>query len=137
MFRIEFAGHGFTLVLRRGSNEPGGEFRFELIESLAHTAGIVDSLLGEDSAPYPLATVTKAIRDMASARVGTRRAGAKKFGWNADAIYLGGPVKTEQERFPHTRLKWWESPLQEDMAMGRWLTEFNKRFSFLAHVYEM
>lgn len=133
VFRIEFAGHGFTLVMRRGDHAPSGPLHFELIESLAHATGIVESLFSDKHIFNP-AQIDEAIRRMASADVSERIAGARILGWNAQAIYLGDPQPTEAEHFPETRLKWWKSPLHA-AAGAKWHEIFRQRFNFIAQHY--
>ncbi|WP_107309390.1 DUF4157 domain-containing protein [Streptomyces sp. TP-A0356] len=128
VFRIEYAGHGFTLVLRRTED---GDAHIELIESLAHAAGIIPSLTRPGMG---FEHVVKALTQMASGDVNERVAGAGALGWNAHALYLGNPQPTEQERFPQTRMKWWRQPLS-DKAGENWFAQFRLRFNFVARTY--
>ena len=98
VYRIEFAGHGFTIVLRNG----GTGFQAELIESLAHSAPITRSL---PSPPATPAVVIQCLQDMSGDNIATRVAGAGRMGWNAHALYLGqdaqhgGRIDFPQVRF--------------------------------------
>src|SRR5207248_3313452 len=124
VFRIEYAGHGFTLVIRQAPGD--GQFHVELIESLAHAAGIIPSL---ERPAFDLNHVLRALFLMAHPGVEDRVTGAGMLGWNAHALYLGNPSPTEQERFPETRMRWWRLPLSES-AGGNWFNQFKLRFNF-------
>ncbi|MFF7335798.1 DUF4157 domain-containing protein [Streptomyces sp. NPDC008163] len=129
VFRIEYAGHGFTLVIRIAED---GQPHVELIESLAHAAGITTSL---SNAPgMSLEHVLEALTAMSSDTVAERVRGAHMFGWNAHALYLGDPQPTEKERFPQTRMKWWRQPLSPQ-AGDNWFAQFKLRFNFVAQTY--
>jgi hypothetical protein len=128
VFRIEFGGHGFTLVIRK---PPGGEAHLELIESLAHAAGIIPSLQGPGMS---FDVVTAALQKMAADDVATRVEGAHAMGWNAHALYLGDPQRGEQEHYPNTRMRWWRSPLSDD-AGSNWMGQITRRFNFIARTY--
>ncbi|MFK0096831.1 DUF4157 domain-containing protein [Streptomyces sp. NPDC091040] len=129
VFRIEYAGHGFTLVIRIAED---GQPHIELIESLAHAAGITTSL---SNAPgMTVEHVLEALTAMSSDAVAERVRGAHMLGWNAHALYLGDPQPTEQERFPQTRMKWWRQPLSPQ-AGDNWFAQFKLRFNFVAQTY--
>lgn len=128
VFRIEYAGHGFTLVIRQAGD---GEFHVELIESLAHAAGIIPSL---ERPAFELNHVLEALFLMAHPGVEDRVRGAGMLGWNAHALYLGDPSPTEQERFPETRMRWWRLPLSQT-AGGNWFNQLKLRFNFVAQQY--
>ncbi|MFF6908138.1 DUF4157 domain-containing protein [Streptomyces sp. NPDC012389] len=128
VFRIEYAGHGFTLVIRKAGE---GSAHVELIESLAHAAGILPSL---ERPGRDIAAVTQALTMMASANTADRVAGAQELGWNAQALYLGDPQPGEQEHFPQTRMKWWAQPLSPQ-AGGNWTASFIQRLNFVAQTY--
>ena len=128
VFRIEYAGHGFTLVIRRAGD---GQGHIELIESLAHAAGITPSL---QAPAFDLNHVLEALVLMAHPGVEDRVRGAGMLGWNAHALYLGDPSPTEQERFPETRMRWWRLPLSASAA-GNWFNQFRLRFNYVAQVY--
>ncbi|MFD8705682.1 DUF4157 domain-containing protein [Kitasatospora sp. NPDC059648] len=128
VFRIEYAGHGFTLVIRVAED---GQAHIELIESLAHAAGIIPSLQGRG---MPFDHVVTALTMMSSNDVNERVEGARGLGWNAHALYLGDPQPTEQERFPQTRMKWWRQPLSAQWGEN-WGTQFRLRFNFVAQTY--
>ncbi|WP_443062837.1 eCIS core domain-containing protein [Streptomyces sp. NBC_00441] len=129
VFRIEYAGHGFTLVIRIAEDQ---QPHIELIESLAHAAGITTSL---SNAPgMTVEHVLEALTAMSSGDVTERVRGAGLLGWNAHALYLGDPQPTEQERFPQTRMKWWRQPLSPQ-AGDNWHAQFVLRFNFVAGTY--
>lgn len=147
VFRVEFAGHGFTLVLRHPQpGQPG--LHVELIESLAHAASMDASLRQPGRAPD---AVHQALRDMASDDHDTRVAGAEVFGWNADALFLhdagqpgqpGYPISSYPgqanalvgEYFPRTRMKWWANPLSAQ-AVGDWRAQAESRLTRLEALF--
>lgn len=146
-FRVEFAGHGFTLVLRHPQpGQPG--LHVELIESLAHSASMDDSLRQPGRDPN---AVYQALQDMASDDHDTRVAGAGVFGWNADALFLhdagqpgapGYPVSSYPgqanaivgEYFPRTRMKWWANPLSPQ-AVTAWHAQAEARLARLEALF--
>jgi hypothetical protein len=130
IFRIEFGGHGFSLILR--SPTPG-TLHFELIESLAHTASLDRSLSLPGFTPV---AIYNNLRNMSSDDVNTRRGGANGMGWNADALYLGAPPIDGGEQFPQTRMKWWAKTLSSEWAV-RWTNQLTHRFNFLAERYSL
>ncbi|WP_243867205.1 DUF4157 domain-containing protein [Actinophytocola oryzae] len=83
VFRVEFAGHGFLLVLRR--DDPGGPMGIELLESLAHSASLDVSFRRP---PREVKAVIRDLLDMADDDARIRSAAAGRFGWNADALFL-------------------------------------------------
>lgn len=128
VFRIEYGGHGFTLVIRQTAD---GSAHIELIESLAHAAGIIPSL---EKPGMDFTTVIEALTRMSSPTVGDRVAGAHALGWNAHALYLGDPQPGEQEHFPETRMRWWSQPLSS-VAGDNWAASFVQRLNFVAQTY--
>ncbi|WP_285664765.1 hypothetical protein [Actinorhabdospora filicis] len=147
VFRVEFAGHGFTLVLRHPqAGQPG--LHVELIESLAHSASMDDSLRQPGRDP---GAVYQALQDMADDDHDTRVSGAEAFGWNADALFLhdagqpgqaGYPISSYPgqanaivgEYFPRTRMKWWANPLSPT-AVGDWRTQAESRLTRLEALF--
>ena len=125
VYRIEFAGHGFTIVLRNG----GTGFQAELIESLAHSAPITRSL------PFPPMTpnvVIQCLQDMSADNIATRVAGAGQMGWNAHALYLGQDAQHGGRiDFPQVRFKWWATNLSPNGG-AQWGAQFQTRFNVLA-----
>jgi hypothetical protein len=125
VYRIEFAGHGFTIVMRTA----GAGMQAELIESLAHSAPITRSLGFGPAAP---AAVIQNLQDMASDDLNTRVAGAASMGWNAHALYLGqDPQHGGHIDFPAVRFKWWATNLSPNWA-AQWGVIFQTRFNLLA-----
>lgn len=125
IYRIEFAGHGFTIVLRDG----GTGFQAELIESLAHSAPITRSL------PFPPFTPAAVIPEPAGHELGQHRhpvAGAGRMGWNAHALYLGQDAQHGGRiDFPQVRFKWWATSLSPNWGV-QWGAQFRTRFNVLA-----
>jgi hypothetical protein len=132
VFRIEFAGHGFTLIGTPGG--AGGAYQFELIESLAHTAAIGASLVRQNRIFTPAAAYQN-LRDMADDNVDTRVAGAAAMGWNGNMLYLGrDPNNAGHVDFPAVRMKWWASKLSREWGT-RWGAQIRDRFNYLAELY--
>lgn len=131
--RIEFAGHGFTLILRRPA--PHQAMRIELIESLAHTSAIHEGLRWPQI--FAVAGVCTSLQEMASDGYPTRKRGALFFGWRAKGIFLhdagdpdedGYPLSSYSgevnaihgEYFPCTKMKWWCHPLAANGLQDWW-----------------
>lgn len=137
--RIEFAGHGFTLVLRHPVAGQAA-MQIELIESLAHACAIHDCL---ENDPFDPADACTSLLGMASDRFRTRRRSADFFGWNAEAIFLhdagdpddeGYPLSSydgevnaaDGEYFPRTKMKWWCHPLAANGLQDWWTMGENR-----------
>jgi hypothetical protein len=132
VYRIEFAGHGFTLVARRKPNtDPATkQWQMELIESLAGRpdttpdqpgfGGITRSLTRP---PLDPDAVIGYLHDMGSDKLEERIRGASEMGWNAQAIYLG----TERK----LTFNWWAQEYTTQ-AGPSWTNLFKERFNFLA-----
>lgn len=145
VFRIEFAGHGFTLLLRQA---PDGGAHMELIESLAHGASLDRSL---NMPGFAVDNVYQYLRNMAADDFDTRRTGALGLGWNAAALFLHDPGNpgdpdyprdaegghaNEGEYFPRTRMKWWCNFLRPD-ALAVWMNQVQDRYNYLAERYHI
>lgn len=124
VYRIEFAGHGFTIVIRRD----GKGCQAELLESLAHSGTISGSLKYQ---PYTTDEVYQALRNMGSDDLDTRIEGAGALGWNGHALYLGAQRNDSDPVFPKFRVKWWAADLDADWRK-RWEAEIAERYQFLA-----
>lgn len=132
VFRIEYAGHGFTLISTLGG--AGNAYQFELIESLAHSSAIADLLMRADRIFTP-AQVRQNLRQMADDNTDTRIAGAAAMGWNANALYLGrDPTHGNHVDFPQVRMKWWAAKLSQQWR-NRWATQVQDRFNYLAEIF--
>lgn len=128
VFRIEYAGHGFVLVVHPN----GGDEAVEHLESLAHTAPMIENL--REKCHYSLEEACLALAKMASDDIGVRRAGAETFGWNADMIFLGAdPNNNGKIDFPHVRLKWWKTSLSSETQQD-WEEQVKDRFDTLAEI---
>ncbi len=123
VFRIELAGHGFTLVFR---NDESGQYQVELIECLAHCSSLTKSLT---FAPREVDAVGQALHQMFSDDLNTRVAGALYFNWNATALYLGMPYNADPV-FPNIIFRWWAAPLDAGWR-DRWMQQFTTRLTFL------
>nr|WP_107054572.1 DUF4157 domain-containing protein [Streptomyces sp. NRRL S-350] len=143
VFRIEFAGHGFTLVLRR-PDPAQPALHIELIESLAHAASLDSSLKRPG---MPVEAVCQALTQMADDDWQVRQQGAGTLGWNSHALFLhdagqpGAPDyprssyprqanATEGEYFPRTKMKWWANPLHPD-GVENWAAQGRDRLGRL------
>lgn len=123
VFRIELAGHGFTLVFR---NDESGQYQAELIECLAHATSLTRSLTFD---PKPVDGVIQALQAIFSDDINARTAGAAYFGWNATGLYLGAQYNADPV-FPNIIFRWWSANL--DAGWGtRWLQQFVNRLTFL------
>ncbi|MEV0650980.1 hypothetical protein AB0I28_37585 [Phytomonospora sp. NPDC050363] len=141
--RVEFAGHGFILVLRHpvAGQAP---MQIELIESLAHSSAIHDCLQND---PFDTGEACTSLQRMASERYRTRKRGARFFGWRAKAIFLhdaGDPDEEDYplssydgeanaangEYFPCTKMKWWCHPLAGN-GLQTWWTMAENRLTAL------
>ncbi|WP_106973395.1 MULTISPECIES: DUF4157 domain-containing protein [Streptomyces] len=143
VFRIEFAGHGFTLVLRRPNPaEPG--LHIELIESLAHANSLDVSLRRPG---MPVEDVCVALTQMADDDWQVREQGAGRLGWNSHALFLHNagrpgtpeyPVSSypgqdharEGEYFPRTKMKWWANRL-DPAGLENWAAQGRERLGRL------
>lgn len=121
VYRIELAGHGFTLVIRNG----GAGHEVELIECLAHATSLTVSL---DFPTRTVAATIQALQDMFSDNLVTRTAGAAFMGWRAQGIYLGPPYNADPV-FPNIKFRWWAGLL--DAGAGqRWTQQLEQRLNF-------
>lgn len=145
--RIEFAGHGFTLVLRTAAAGPPA-MHIEVIESLAHSCAIHKSLRRR---PLDFTDACDALVEMADDDYPTREEGAGFFGWNAEAIFLhdaGDPEDDDYplssydgqvnaapgEYFPCTKMKWWCHPLAAT-AVRDWCDLAERRLASLERAF--
>ncbi|MFJ8623572.1 DUF4157 domain-containing protein [Kitasatospora sp. NPDC093550] len=143
VFRIEFAGHGFTLVLRR-PDPAQTALHIELIESLAHAASLDSSLKRPG---MPVDAVCQALTQMADDDWQVRQQGAGTLGWNSHALFLhdagqpgtpgyprssypGQANAAEGEYFPRTKMKWWANPLHPN-GVENWAQQGRDRLGRL------
>jgi hypothetical protein len=133
VYRIEFAGHGFTLVAKTDADD-NDVYKYELIDSVAGTSPIYTSMHAQLVLTPQLAK--QHLRDMASDTIGTRRAAAAAMGWDADHIFLGADPKQDNKiDFPNIKLKWWAQRLHAHYDT-RWIDQFKARFNALAKLKE-
>src|ERR1043165_1895909 len=141
--RIEFAGHGFVLVLRHPVAGQAA-MQIELLESLAHSSAMHECL---ENDPLDPAAACTALTRMASDTYRTRKRGAGFFGWRAKAIFLhdagdpgddGYPLSSyaseanaaNGEYFPRTKIKWWCHPIAAT-GLQDWQTMAEARLTSL------
>jgi hypothetical protein len=128
VYRIELAGHGFTLI---GKSTLAGIYQYELIESIADTGDIVRSL-EQAIRTFSCAGIHDNLSAMASDNIDTRVQGATRMGWDADALFLGrDPNHGGHIDFPNIRMKWWSAPLSQEYD-DRWYAQVRERFNYLA-----
>lgn len=122
VFRVEYGGHGFTLVVRKPG--PQDAVHVELIETIAHDAIILPSLR---HAPYAPAQVTDGLMRMADSATQTRKDGAAVFGWSATDFWLAEQTGSDPV-FPNVGFRWWSGALRPD-ALARWTANFATRLA--------
>lgn len=123
VFRIELAGHGFTLVFR---NDESGQYQAELIECLAHATSLTVSL---GFNPMPVNNVVQALQAIFNDDINVRTNGAAFFRWNATGLYLGHQYNADPV-FPNIVFRWWAAPLNGGWR-NRWMQQFVTRLAFL------
>lgn len=103
VFRIEFAAHGFALIVR--------ENRVEHLQSFAHESILMESIVGDRS--YTVADAVGWLGDMASNDPVRRRSGAQRFGWNSDGIEITNkpPAANRVVVAQLGRFRWWSDPM--------------------------
>jgi hypothetical protein len=124
VFRVELAGHGFTLVVRRADDTTSN---VDLIETIANLALITPSLHRQ---PLPPEKVFSALVGMVDNSTDVRRQSAKALDWDADDFWLGGKSGTDPV-FPNIGFRWWSGSLRPD-AVARWAALFRQRFDVFA-----
>ncbi len=124
VFRVEYGGHGFTLVVRKPG--PQDAPHVELIETVANDAIIMPSLR---HAPYTPGQVTTALTHMADSTMQTRKDGADVFGWSATDFWLAEKTGSDPV-FPNVGFRWWSGALRPD-ALARWTANFATRLATL------
>lgn len=124
VFRVEYGGHGFTLLVRK----PGAQdaVHVELIETIANDAIILPSLR---HAPYTPGQVTTALTQMADSTMQPRKTGAAVFGWSAADFWLAEQTGSDPV-FPNVGFRWWSGALRPD-ALARWTEQFATRLAAL------
>lgn len=125
VFRVELAGHGFTLLVRPA--DPDGASKVELIETIANDSLIIPSLGRQPMSP---AEVCAALVGMVGDRLESRRKSAKMLGWDADDFWLGEQTGKDPV-FPNIEFRWWSGTLRSD-AVGRWTEQFGQRLEVFA-----
>jgi hypothetical protein len=125
VFRVEYGGHGFTLVARRP--DPQGAPRIELIETIANLAMLLPSLRAAAMDPD---AVTTGLTRMADDNIDIRKQGAGTFNWDAADFWLAEQTGSDPV-FPNVAFRWWSGALRPD-AVDRWTGQFASRLAVLA-----
>jgi hypothetical protein len=103
VFRIEFAAHGFALIVR--------ENRVEHLQSFAHESILMESIVADRA--YTVGNAIGWLGDMASNDPVRRRTGAHNFGWNSDGIEITdkqpGVARAVVPQLG--RFRWWSDPM--------------------------
>lgn len=127
VFRVEYAAHGFTLVVRKPDEDAAAQV--ELIETVAHGAMITPSLGRPALAPE---TVVGALAGMADDAMATRKQAAGVLGWDAVDFWLAEKVDNDPV-FPNIKFRWWSGALRPD-AIARWTDMFAARLKLFTNV---
>jgi hypothetical protein len=133
VYRIDFAGHGFSLIGTKDADD-NGLYKYDLIDTVASVSPILPSLQAR-RVHTPAAAKTH-LRAMASDDINTRRSGALDMGgWDADGIYLGAE-KDGKVHFPGIQLKWSVRRLRAQYE-APWIEQFKSRYNALAKLKQL